>query len=104
MIPIPSTAPTNGSTPDPDQIIHRSLNESVQNPPQIARDGSQSSGAAWGWGLEPVQRSALLPARGTRAREAALKRLYFMEELGMIQGAFVGVAKAIASLGWEIKA
>lgn len=94
MITVPST---NGKAPNPDTLVDRALLESVQIPPNVNRDGIQSQ-----WSIGGV-RGTYLPAWGTRTREFALHDLYLMDEQGLIQGAFSGIAKAIASLPWEIK-
>jgi hypothetical protein len=90
--------PSNGKAPDPDTLITRAVEESVSIPPSVARDGIVSQ-----WSIGGV-RGTYLPAWGTRAREYALHDLYNMDEQGLIQGALSGIAKAIASLPWEIKA
>jgi hypothetical protein len=94
MIHVPST---NGKPPNPDTLIERAVQESVQIPPSVSRDGIQSQ-----WSIGGV-RGTYLPAWGTRARELALHDLYVMDEQGLIQGSCSGIAKGIASLGWEIK-
>lgn len=93
MIP---TIPHNGLT-DPDILISRALQQTVQVPPSVTRDGVQS-----GFSL-PFIRTSWLPPRGTRARELALRELYFLDENTIVQGSFTGIAKTIASMGWEIK-
>lgn len=94
MIPVP---PVRNGTVNPDSIINRSLDQTVQIPPSVSRDGIQT-----GFSL-PFTRSSWLPPRGTRARELALRELYFMDENTIVQGSFTGIAKTIASMGWEIK-
>lgn len=94
MITVPSH---NGKAPDPDTLINRAVEESVSIPPSVSRDGIQSQ-----WAIGGV-RGTYLPPWGTRVREYALHDLYIMDEQNLIQGAFSGVAKAIASLPWEIK-
>ncbi len=90
--------PSNGKAPNPDKIIAQSLAESVSIPPDVNRDGVVSQYSIGGL------RGTYLPPWGTRQREYALRDLYRMDEQGLIKGAFTGVAKAIASLPWEIKA
>lgn len=94
MIPVPST---NGRVPDPDTLVSRAVDESVQIPPSVTRDGIQTQFSIG------ALRGTYLPPWGTRQRELALHDLYLMDEQGLIQGAFSGIAKAIASLPWEIK-
>lgn len=91
------TVPSNGKAPNPETIINRAVDESVQIPPSVTRDGIVTQ-----WSIGGL-RGTYLPAWGTRARELALHDLYLMDEQGLIQGAFSGIAKAIASLPWEIK-
>ncbi len=82
---------------DSDEIISRALKQTVQVPYSVTRDGITSGFA------QPFVRSSWLPPRGTRARELALRELYFMDENTIVQGSFTGIAKTIASMGWEIK-
>lgn len=87
----------NGNTPDPDRLVVQALAESIQIPPDTSREGVTTG--AFG---AVVSRGTALPPRGTRQREMALRDLYFMDEMNLIRGAFVSVAKIIASVGWEI--
>lgn len=93
----PIVTSTHGNGVDPDRLVAQQLAQTVQVPPSVARDGIVSQ-----WSIGGV-RGTYLPAWGTRAREYALRDLYRMDEMGLITGAFTGVAKAIASLPWEIK-
>jgi hypothetical protein len=86
------------STSDPERQIARALNTSVQEPPSVSKDGIVSSGA-FGWVTE---RAGVLPPYGTRERERMLREIYRMDEMAVIRGAFSGLAKGVASLGWEI--
>lgn len=90
---------TNGNAPSQDQIIARAINDSAQVLPSVAKEGV----TAGGFGISFEQRGPILPAWGTRQRENALRRLYRRDELNLIRGAFVGLAKTIAALPWEIK-
>lgn len=81
-----------------DRLMQTAIADSVQVPPSVSRDGIVNG--AFGVGYT---RSAWLPPYGTRAREVALRDTYRMDEMALIRGAFVGVAKSIASLPWEIK-
>lgn len=85
------------ATLTPDELISQALRHSIQIPPSVTRDGVTSGFST------PYERTTMLPPRGTRSRELALQRLYFMDEAWMIRGAFTGIAKNIASLPWEIK-
>jgi hypothetical protein len=53
--------------------------------------------------LGTLRRGPLLPAWGTRDRERTLRDLYRHDYNWMVQGAFAGVMKKIASTPWEIK-
>lgn len=81
-----------------DRLMQTAIADSVQVPPSVSRDGIVNG--AFGVGYT---RSAWLPPYGTRAREIELRNIYRMDEMALIRGAFVGVAKSIASLPWEIK-
>lgn len=87
--------PLNGVKPE--QVIERSLAETVQVPPNVSKEGVISQFSIGG------QRTTFLPPYGTRAREIALQNIYRMDELTLHRGSFVGIAKAIAELPWEIK-
>jgi hypothetical protein len=93
------TLSLNGSASSPDAIIQRAIADSAQIPPSVTRDGI----TAGGFGLSYEPRGPVLPAWGTRQREYALRQLYRRDELNLIRGSFVGLAKTIASLPWEIK-
>lgn len=93
------TLSLNGNAPSPDQLIARAINDSAQVLPSVAKEGV----TAGGFGISFEQRGPILPAWGTRQRENALRRLYRRDELNLIRGAFVGLAKTIAALPWEIK-
>lgn len=88
--------PMNGASPD--RVINQSIQETVQNLPSVSKEGVVTSGFSWGY-----KRGTFLPPWGTRQREFALRDIYRMDEQTLIQGAFSGVAKTIASLPWEIK-
>jgi hypothetical protein len=90
---IPVSTPT-----DPGRLVARALDGSVQELPSVSKDGVVSSGA-FGWFTE---RTGVLPPYGSRERERALRELYRMDEMALVRGAFSGLAKSIASLGWEI--
>lgn len=87
------------STPDPDRLLDRALASSVQELPTVSKDGVVSGGA-FGFVSE---RGPILPPYGSRARELTLRQLYRADEAALIRGAFSGIAKAVASLPWEIK-
>lgn len=89
--------PMNGSTPNPDAMIDRAIADSAQIPPSVARDGITTQ-----WSIGGA-RGSYLPPFGTRARELALRDLYRMDEMNLIRGTIVAIAKAIASIPWEIK-
>lgn len=91
MIPVPVA-------PDPDRLIERALNTSVQEPPSVSKDGVVSSSA---FGFVSA-RTGMLPPYGSRERERVLRELYRADEMALVRGAFSGLAKSIASLGWEI--
>lgn len=88
---------TNGTQPDPDRLIDRAINDSAQVLPSVTRDGVTTQWSIGG------QRTTYLPPWGTRLRDRALRDLYRMDEMNLVRGAIVGIAKAIASLPWEIK-
>lgn len=90
--------PTNST--DPETLINRAIDQSAQIPPNVTRNGITDGG---GFGLSFPARGNILPPWGTRQREHALRELYRMDEMNLIRGAFVGVAKLIAALPWEIK-
>lgn len=92
------TPTRSGLAPNPDILLTRALNDTVQTPPSVSKDGAVSS--AFGYS---THRGPLLPAFGSRQREYALRELYRADEGGLISGSFTGIAKAVASLGWEIK-
>lgn len=81
----------------PDKLMERAIGDSAQVLPSVSRDGILSGA----FGSSTV-RSTFLPPRGTRQREHELRNLYFMDEVGLVSSAFVGVAKTIAALPWEI--
>ena len=89
--------PMNGSTPNPDTMIDRAIADSAQIPPSVSRDGITTQ-----WSIGGT-RGTYLPPFGTRARELALRELYRMDEMNLIRGTIVAIAKAIASIPWEIK-
>lgn len=70
----------------------------VQNLPDAKQYGVSEFGL---WSIQT--RGPLLAAWGTRQRERELRRLYRHDYNWMVQGAFAGVMKLIASTPWEIK-
>lgn len=94
------TMTRNGTPPNPDRMINQALIESAQIPPETTQDGLTSSSISYGY---DTRRGSILPPRGTRQRELALKDFYFMDEMDLLRGAFTNIAKIIASVGWEIK-
>lgn len=92
MIPV---APAPHAAPD--EMISQVLRQSIQIPPSVTKDGITSGFSTY------TTRTSILPGRGTRTRELTLRDMYFMDEMTLIRGAFVGVAKTIAGLPWEIK-
>ena len=89
--------PMNGQTPDPDKLLTRAIDTSVQIPPSVSRDGITTQ-----WSIGGA-RGTYLPPFGTRARELALRDLYRMDEMGLIRSVTTNIAKAVASIPWEIK-
>ena len=92
MIPVTSTPL------DTDRQIERAIAQSVQSAPSVTKDGLSAAGFG-----TSTYRTAFLPPYGSRARELALRELYRADEMNLVRGAFTGVAKGIASLGWEIQ-
>lgn len=82
-----------------DEAQRQALAETIQRPPEVSQSGAIS--AALSWGL--YARGSFLPPYGTRERERSLNALWHMDEMALIRGAGVGIAKNIATLPWEIK-
>jgi hypothetical protein len=72
------------------------LRATVQDIPDAKAGGGVS---VFSWG---AMRGPLLPAVGTRERERTLLAYYNHDYSTLIQGAFSGIAKRIASTPWEI--
>lgn len=72
------------------------LRATVQDIPDAKAGGGVS---VFSWG---ALRGALLPAPGSRDRERALLAYYNHDYSTLIQGAFSGIGKRIASTPWEI--
>lgn len=64
-------------------------------------DALQGEATTGFWVVWPM-RGPILPAWGTRDRERALWRYYHHDRNTLVQGAFAGLAKKIASTPWEI--
>lgn len=73
--------------------------DTIQQLPDVSSNGVVSSLPGWFSSM----RGPYLSAWGTRQRERELRDFYRNQHNAQIQGAFVGLARKIASTPWEIK-
>lgn len=80
------------------QILEQSRANTIQVLPDARRENAESI-------LFDVQyRGPILPARGTQQRERYLRYNVWLHDYNwMVQGAFAGILKKIASTPWEVK-
>lgn len=72
--------------------------QTVQDVPNALKN--ESVGGLFFWG---ARRGPILPAWGDREREYKLRAYYLHDRNTLVQGAFAGVAKKIASTPWEVE-
>lgn len=72
--------------------------QTVQDVPNALKN--ESVGGLFFWG---ARRGPILPAWGDREREHKLRAYYLHDRNTLVQGAFAGVAKKIASTPWEVE-
>jgi hypothetical protein len=95
MLPAVLTANKNGVQIDADQLVKRSLQDTVQEFPPAINAGAFLIG-------ESV-RGPILPAYGTKERDRILRIYDQMEFNNIWQGAIAGLIKKLRSTPWEIR-
>lgn len=78
------------------------LAEAQNQSVQVLPEASTTSATA-DFFLLPMHRGPLLDEWGTRNREKQLRRIYRHDYNWMVQGAFAGLLKRVASTPWEIR-
>ncbi len=79
-------------------VLAKAREQSVQELPKASKESPMAD-----FFFLPMHRGPLLDEWGTRNREKQLRRIYRHDYNWMVQGAFAGLLKRVASTPWEIR-